>query len=313
MDVSAGAEFEKLIELMAKLRGPNGCSWDREQTMASLRAFVLEEAYELVDAIGQNNTEAVCEELGDLLLEVVFVAQVGIEAGAFTMPDIVRGIRENLIRRHPHVFGSKTADGAGEALAHWEDIKAKEKPSRKSHLDGVPRSLPALSRAAKISKRAAHAGFDWDSREQVLEKIDEEILELKEAVRAGDESSVHEELGDLLFAIVQFCTALENGWRGSSLGREREVPKALSVHGKAARRRGEIHRVHRDGGARAAMGGSQKLIRAGRSRRSSARPYGYGRSPYRYGQFGDIRSRAPSTGGAHGQTAAGAMERVGQR
>ena len=205
MDVSAGAEFEKLIELMAKLRGPNGCSWDREQTMASLRAFVLEEAYELVDAIGQNNTEAVCEELGDLLLEVVFVAQVGIEAGAFTMPDIVRGIRENLVRRHPHVFGSKTADGAGEALAHWEDIKAKEKPSRKSHLDGVPRSLPALSRAAKISKRAAHAGFDWDSREQVLEKIDEEILELKEAVRAGDGSSVHEELGDLLFAIVNFA------------------------------------------------------------------------------------------------------------
>ena len=205
MDVSAGAEFEKLIELMARLRGPDGCPWDREQTMASLRPFVLEEAYELVDAIGQDNTEAVCEELGDLLLEVVFVAQVGIEAGAFTMPEIVRGIREKLIRRHPHVFESKTADGAGEALAHWEDIKAKEKPPRKSHLDGVPRSLPALSRAAKISKRAAHAGFDWDSREQVLEKIDEEVLELKEAVRAGDESSVHEELGDLLFAIVNFA------------------------------------------------------------------------------------------------------------
>lgn len=121
------------------------------------------------------------------------------------MPEIVRGIREKLVRRHPHVFESKTADGAVEALAHWEDIKAKEKPSRKSHLDGVPRSLPALSRAAKISKRAAHAGFDWDSREHVLEKIDEEVLELKEAVRAGDESSVHEELGDLLFAIVSFA------------------------------------------------------------------------------------------------------------
>lgn len=194
-----------LIELMARLRAPDGCAWDREQTMASLRSFVLEEAYELVDAIGQNNTEAVCEELGDLLLEVVFVAQVGIEAGAFTMPEIVRGIREKLIRRHPHVFESKTADGAGAALAHWEDIKAKEKPSPTSHLDGVEHSLPALGRAAKLSKRAAHAGFDWDSREQVLKKIDEEVLELKEAVRAGNESSVHEELGDLLFAIVNFA------------------------------------------------------------------------------------------------------------
>ena len=203
--MSAGAEFEKLIELMARLRGPDGCAWDREQTMASLRPFVLEEAYELVDAIGQDNTEAVCEELGDVLLEVVFVAQVGIEAGAFTMPEIVRGIREKLVRRHPHVFESKTDDGAGEALAHWEDIKAREKPSRESHLDDVPRSLPALGRAAKISKRAAKAGFDWDSREQVLDKIDEEVLELKEAVHAGDESSVHEELGDLLFAIVNFA------------------------------------------------------------------------------------------------------------
>lgn len=173
--------------------------------MQTLRPFVLEEAHELVDAIGQGEVDAIREELGDLLLEVVFVTQIALEAGEFTMVDVARGIREKLVRRHPHVFSETPAANAGEALERWEAIKAREKPERESLLDGVPRSLPALSRAAKLSKRAANAGFDWASGDDVRDKIAEELDELDEARLSKNDDAVHEELGDLLFAIVNLA------------------------------------------------------------------------------------------------------------
>jgi MazG family protein len=190
---------------MAKLRGPDGCPWDREQTMSTLRPFVLEEAHELVDAIREGKIDAIREELGDLLLEVVFVTQIAIEAEQFTMADVARGIREKLVRRHPHVFTSSPAENADEALERWEAIKSREKPARESVLDGVPRSLPALSRAAKLSKRAANVGFDWESIDDIRDKIAEELDELDTARRSDDLDAVHEEIGDLLFAIVNLA------------------------------------------------------------------------------------------------------------
>lgn len=203
--MTAGTELDKLLAIMAKLRGPDGCPWDREQTMTTLRPFVLEEAHELVDAIQEGETDAIREELGDLLLEVVFVTQIANEAGQFTMADVARGIREKLVRRHPHVFSSTPATNAGEALERWEAIKAGEKPERRSVLDGVPRSLPALSRAAKLSKRAANAGFDWESSDEIRDKIEEELDELDEARRSQNTDAIHEEVGDLLFAMVNLA------------------------------------------------------------------------------------------------------------
>jgi MazG family protein len=203
--VTAGAELEQLLAVMAKLRGPDGCPWDRDQTMSSLRPYVLEEAHELVDAIQNGGVEAIREELGDVLLEIVFLTQIAIEAGQFTMADVARGIREKLVRRHPHVFSSSSAESPGEALEHWEAIKAREKPKLESLLDDVPLSLPALARAAKLSKRAANAGFDWDSIAQIRRKIEEELDELDEAHASGNPAAVHEEIGDLLFAVVNLA------------------------------------------------------------------------------------------------------------
>ena len=207
--MTEGAELEKLLAIMAELRGPDGCPLDREQTMHTLRPFVLEEAHELVDAIQEGETDAIREELGDLLLEVVFVTQIAVEAGQFTMADVARGIREKLIRRHPHVFGSTPADNATQALERWEAIKSREKPERASVLDDVPRSLPALSRAAKLSKRAANAGFDWESGNEIRDKIEEELDELDEARRCRNADAIHEEVGDLLFAMVNLARHLD--------------------------------------------------------------------------------------------------------
>ncbi len=173
--------------------------------MSTLRPFVLEEAHELVDAIQNGSIDAIREELGDVLLEVVFLTQIAVEAGEFTMADVSRGIREKLVRRHPHVFGPSPAQDADEALEHWDAIKAQEKPKLKSLLDDVPLSLPALARAAKLSKRAANAGFDWDSIEQIRQKIQEELDELDEARASENPAAVHEEIGDLLFAVVNLA------------------------------------------------------------------------------------------------------------
>ena len=207
--MAAGDELEKLLLLMAHLRGPEGCPWDREQTMSSLRPFILEEAYELVEAINGGETEPIREELGDLLLEVVFVNQIAAEQKLFGMDEVIRGIHDKLVRRHPHVFETGRVSSAGRALERWEEIKEREKEKKDSVLDGVPRSLAALARAQKISSRAAKAGFDWKSAEEVKAKIEEEMEELKGAVASGSAAAVEEEVGDILFALVNLARHLE--------------------------------------------------------------------------------------------------------
>jgi MazG family protein len=210
--MSAGREMEKLLALMARLRGPDGCAWDREQTFESLRPFVLEEAYELVEAIHRGSPSAIREELGDLLLEVVFVNQIAEEQTLFTMEEVIRQIHDKLVRRHPHVFADEEAKSAGAALERWEDVKAREKSAEGgtagSLLGGVPRALPALARAQKISTRAGRAGFDWPSPREVRAKLEEELDELDDAVASGSSSSIAEEIGDVLFAMVNLSRQL---------------------------------------------------------------------------------------------------------
>lgn len=207
-----GERWERMVALMARLRGPQGCPWDRKQTLHSLRPFILEEAYELVDAIEQDQGEAIREETGDLLLEVLFVSQICAEKGLFTSNDVLEGLEAKMVRRHPHVFGDQTAGSAGEALAKWEEIKDAEKesdaPAPGSLLGKVPRALPALVRAAKLSARAAGVGFDWTSVEQILDKLDEELGELDAARKSGSSEAVAEELGDLLFVIANISRHL---------------------------------------------------------------------------------------------------------
>lgn len=214
--MTPGEELEKLLSLMARLRSPEGCPWDREQTMSSLRPFILEEAYELVEAIHRGEPAGIREELGDLLLEVVFVNQIAEEERLFEMSDVIRTIHDKLVRRHPHVFRTEAerAASAGEALERWEEIKDREKPkptspsTSTSLLDGVARALPALARAQKISQRAARAGFDWKSSDEVRLKLDEEVRELEGAVSSGNRSAVAEELGDVLFVLVNLARHL---------------------------------------------------------------------------------------------------------
>jgi MazG family protein len=207
--MSAGDELQKLLALMARLRSPSGCAWDREQTMSSLRPFVLEEAYELVEAIGSGETDSIREELGDLLLEIVFVNQIAVEERLFGMEDVIRGIHDKLVRRHPHVFEAERVSSADKALERWEEIKEREKEKRSSILDGVGKSLAALARAQKISTRAARAGFDWKSANEVKAKLREELEELDAAVDSGSSSATEEELGDILFALVNLARHLD--------------------------------------------------------------------------------------------------------
>ncbi len=196
--------MDKLLAIMARLRAKDGCPWDAEQTLASLKPFLIEECYEVVDAIDAGDAGHHLEELGDLLLQIVFQAQLRAEEGAFCFQDVVEGISAKLIRRHPHVFGDVQAATTGEVLRNWDAIKAKEKGGEKprSAVDGVPRSLPALQRAQQIQVRAARVGFDWAATEDVVAKIEEELAEVKAALAAGDEEKVGDEIGDLLFSVV---------------------------------------------------------------------------------------------------------------
>ncbi len=231
---SAGARFDRLVDIMRTLRGPDGCPWDREQTPASLRPFVLEETYELLDALDREDWEAMAEELGDVLFEVVFLAQMADEQGRFAVADAIQAVTDKLVRRHPHVFtpeGRALADDRRSmtptaVVEQWEDLKAGERrragQSDRTILSGVPRTLPALLRAYELGARAAAVGFDWVRTAEVLDKIDEEVLELKEMVTAAqpDRGRVEEEMGDLLFAIVNLARKLgvepEAALRGAS-------------------------------------------------------------------------------------------------
>jgi len=196
--------FADMVEVMARLRGEGGCPWDREQDHHTLKGYLIEECYETIDAIDADDLDALCEELGDVLLQVVFHAQLEAEAGVFTIDDVIERIVDKLIRRHPHVFGDVAVADSAEVLRNWERIKRAEKgeAAPESLLDGVPSSLPALMRAMEISKRAVRAGFEWEKFEDVLAKMEEEIDELRQAIAAGRSEEVFAEIGDLLFTLV---------------------------------------------------------------------------------------------------------------
>ncbi len=202
-----GQAFGKLVEIIARLRGEGGCPWDREQTHESLKRYLLEETYEVIDAIDACDTADLRRELGDLLIQVLFHAQLAKENDLFDIEDSINDISEKLIRRHPHVFGETSVASAEEVLHRWEEIKAAEPPSKEriSVLDGVPRTLPALAKAMEVSKRAARAGFEWPSPDAVVEKLEEEVGELKDELAAGDRDRIAEEVGDLLFTVVNIA------------------------------------------------------------------------------------------------------------
>jgi len=199
-----GQTFVRLVELMQRLLAPDGCPWDREQTPMSVRRYVLEEACEVIDAIEANDQEHLAEELGDLALQVVFLAELSRREGRFGPDDVVRAVVDKLVRRHPHVFADTEVEGSEEVLRNWEAIKANEKAGR-GLLDGVPRSLPALYRAQRMSEKVRRVGFDWPDPSGSREKVAEEIRELDEAVDQGDPERIEHELGDLLFALVNLA------------------------------------------------------------------------------------------------------------
>lgn len=195
-----GPAFTALVDVIAHLRGPDGCPWDREQTHQSLRRYLLEETYEALEAIDAGDLTALREELGDLLLQVLLQAQIATESGAFDISEVVAGIHDKLIRRHPHVFGDLELSDVDQVLRNWEHFKEAEKGN--GALTGVPHSLPALAQAEELQSRAARLGFDWPQIEGVLDKIGEELEELRAAGQAADRQR---ELGDLLFALVNYA------------------------------------------------------------------------------------------------------------
>jgi MazG family protein len=206
---TTGEKFQRLTGLMARLRAPGGCPWDREQTFDTIKPYTLEETYEVLDAIDRRDWREVAEELGDLLLQVVFYAQMAEEQGLFAVDDSLDAINEKLIRRHPHVFGEESAETAGDVKRIWGEIKAAEKKEKGKHkgglLDSVPRAMPALVEAQQIASRAAAVGFDWETPEQVVAKLHEELGELEEARRGASPAELEGEIGDLLFVLVNLA------------------------------------------------------------------------------------------------------------
>jgi ATP diphosphatase len=239
-------DISRLIEIMAALRAPGtGCPWDIEQNFQTIAPYTIEEAYEVADAIARGDLDDLRDELGDLLLQVVYHARMAEEAGEFAFPEVVEAITTKMIRRHPHVFGDEKARSAGMAKGMWERIKAEEKAEKrrariargldpedngKGFLDSVPVALPALTRALKLQERAARVGFDWSEAGPILDKIEEEIGELREALAKGDAASIKDEFGDTLFAFV-------------NLGRHLKVDSEAALNGTNEKFRSRFHHV----------------------------------------------------------------------
>ena len=196
--------FARLVTIMNELR--EQCPWDKKQTIHSLRQMTIEETYELADAITEKDWKGIKEELGDLLLHIVFYAKIGTEQNQFTLEEVITGISEKLITRHPHIYGDVVVENDEDVKRNWENIKLKE--GKKSVLSGVPKSLPALVKAMRLQEKAKQVGFEWDNKEQVWEKVEEEIGELKEAMATGDQNEIEEEFGDVLFSMVNFARFL---------------------------------------------------------------------------------------------------------
>jgi tetrapyrrole methylase family protein/MazG family protein len=237
---------ERLLSVVQRLRGEEGCPWDRKQTLDSLKQYLVEECYELIDAIDDGDVQQHLDELGDVLLQVVLQAQIRSEEGAFTFDDVADKLADKLIRRHPHVFGDVQADTPEEVIRNWEAIKAREKRAGvdgeetkpRSVADGLPRHLPSLQRAQRVQVRAARVGFDWDDVADVICKVEEELAETREALASGDVAHFKEEIGDLLFAAVNLS-------RFQEINAEEALDAAV---GKFVRRFQEVERrIHASG------------------------------------------------------------------
>ncbi len=240
--------FEELVQVMKTLQGPNGCPWDHEQTHESLKPYLIEEAYEVIEAIDSGSEEHLIEELGDVLLQIVFHSGIAEIEGRFTIEDVIRAIIEKLKRRHPHVFGDTVVSDSGEVIKNWEEIQRRvkrEKNGGGSVLDGLPRSLPALIKVRRIQEKVSLVGFDWERTEEVMLKIEEELMELKEASRNNDMEAIEEELGDLLFAVTnlaRFVSLCPEGALNKTIDKfrkrfqyiERELPKRGKKLGEAS-------------------------------------------------------------------------------
>jgi len=208
-DSTAGEKFQKLVDLMARLRAPGGCPWDREQTFDTIKPYTLEETYEVLDAIDQRNWNGLAEELGDFMLQAVFYAEMAAEQDFFHIGDALDAINEKLVRRHPHVFGEESAETAGDVKRIWGEVKSAEKKDQGKDdadlLGSVPRALPALVEAQQIASRAAGVGFDWENPDQVLDKLHEELAEFDQARRNASQAELEDELGDMLFVLVNLA------------------------------------------------------------------------------------------------------------
>ena len=224
--------FSALVKVVEALRGPDGCPWDKEQTHSTLTQYAIEEAHELAEAIDQNDWRGIVEELGDLLLQVVLHSEIGRQNGQFAVEDVIQSITEKMIRRHPHVFGDVKVSGRNEVLANWVQLKDKEKSSG-GWASSIPSSLPALVRAQKIGDKTVRRGFDWSTAEEVLQKVEEEIVELRQAIDKKDFENQQEELGDVLFTLVQVARHLhfdaEQALRKSNRKFETRFQKMLEL------------------------------------------------------------------------------------
>lgn len=246
-----GARFEALVALQAQLRGPGGCPWDREQTHSTLRTYLIEEAYEVLDALESGAPQEMAEELGDLLLQVLFHADLARAARTFDIADVISGIHDKMVRRHPHVFGTVQARTSGVVLKNWEKLKAEEKVKKNaaggwagagdaaSLLDDVPRSLPALLEAYQLTRRAARIGFDWSDVGGIFEKLNEEVKELRQAIGAGNKVHVDEEVGDLLFVAVNLARFLKVDPEVALKRSNRKFKSRFQIMERDARRTGQ--------------------------------------------------------------------------
>jgi len=205
MEQSCEYNLNTLLAIIERLRAPDGCMWDREQNTKSVRRYLIEEAYEVLDAIDEESPDNLKEELGDLLFQILFLVKISEEKGEFTISDVIREISEKMIRRHPHVFGNKIVRNVDEIKTNWNHIKIHEEGKRDkdaSLLEGVPRSMPSLRRAQKITEKASKVGFDWKNSDGVIEKVEEELEELKAAIRSKKETHIQDEIGDVIFSLV---------------------------------------------------------------------------------------------------------------
>lgn len=234
-------DLQKLVDLVARLRAPDGCPWDREQTLENVRAYFLEEAHELAGAIDGGDWQELAEELGDMLFQVAFIARLAEEAGAFRLPQVIDGVHSKMVARHPHVFGGESLADAEAVRQAWERRKLNEEPNRKTLLGGVPSSLPALLGTYRLTQKAAGVGFDWPDAASVLDKAEEEIAEVREALTEGKADQVREEIGDLLFTLANLARKLDVDPEAALAGTNRKfrtrfaaVEQGLAAKGKTA-------------------------------------------------------------------------------